>query len=188
MKPITIIIFGCILFSACLKKDNPNGEKPEEKQEILFQETLGQEAQKPDASYVFSIDSFKYIDEFPRTITGIKTMYPDEPFEEKMFEITERFDGPPGKYMYSLRSPDIRFDFYGDTDEEASLYAVDIFNLNYQCKSMHVIGMPVEVLERVSGLRLNLDKNIAIYTELHDGLIIKTKDGFVQSYSIIAPL
>jgi len=192
MKAITVIVLSCILFSACLKKDNSNGKKPEERQKILFQETFGQEVQKPDTSYLFDIDSFKYINEFPRTITGIKEMYPDEPFEESVFEITGseitgKWEGPPGKYMYILRSADIRFDFFGDTDEEANLYAVDIFNSNYQCKSIQVIGMSTEELERVSGRKLNSDKNIAIYTKLYDGLIIKTKDGFVQSYSIIAP-
>jgi len=183
MKTIAVLLLVSFLFSSCSKRDYSNTEK----QEVLSQEISGQETRIPDASYVFDITSFKYIDEFPRTITGIKAMYLDESFEEKVLEITGKFDGPAGKYMYLLRTPDIRFDFFGDTAEEAILCSVDIFNSNYQCESMQVIGMPAEELERVSGLKLNLDKNIAIYNELHNGLIITTKGGFVQSYSIYAP-
>ena len=52
---------------------------------------------------------------------------------------------------------------------------------------MQVIGMTAEELVNLSGKKLDLDRKIEIYTELY-GLIIRTKDGTVQSYSIVAQL
>ena len=70
-----------------LLKDYSNTEKQkEEKQEALRQKILDQETQEPDASYEFDIDSFMFLDEFSKTIAGIKALFPDEFFEEKTFE------------------------------------------------------------------------------------------------------
>ena len=186
MKTIAILLVSCLLFSSCLKKENLNEKRTEEeKQEVLSQETLGQEVQKIEtSSYVFDIDSFKYLDEFPRTINGIKEMYPNESFEEK---VSKRLGKSIhiGEYAYSLNSPNIQFGFWGDTTEEAILFTVEIFNSDYQCENMQVIGMSAEELEFVSNRKLNLDKNIIIYTESHDGLIIMTKNGIVINYLIV---
>ena len=186
MKTIAVLLLSCLLIASCLKKNNSNAESKKEGQEALFHETLEQETQKPDDSYVFDIDSFMYLEEFPKTIAGIKAMYPDEPFEEK----TSKNDlkGFNGSYWYLFSSPNIRFSFLGDTMEGADLCIVVITNKNYQCKNVQVIDMAAEELERVSGKKLTLDKTIAIYSKSDDGLIIKTEDGIVRSYTILGSL
>jgi len=182
MKSFIFLFLCSFLLASCLeKKDSKEGEQEEERQDIPNQEMLAQEAQKPDVSYVFDIDSFKYLDEFPRTIAGIKTIYPDEPFEERAFETNVK---GMGDYAYSVRSPNIWFGFWGDTIEAADLKTVEIFNPDYQCKSMQVIGMAVNDLEKISDEKLKPDGNIKIYTERYF-LSIRTKDGIVQNYLIM---
>jgi hypothetical protein len=187
MKTIAVLLLSCFLLFSCSKKDNSNrGTQGEEKLEALSQEKVIQEIQIPDVSYVFDIDSFKFLNEFPRTIAGIKAMYPDEVFEERTVE--SKGGGKSmhlGNYAYFLKSPNIQLGYWGDTIEDAILFELDIFTPEYQCETMQVIGMGAEELERVSGKKLTLDKTIAIYTELHEGLIISTKEGIVQSYTIL---
>jgi len=175
LKAVTILLIVTMLVS-CSKKVYSDKNQPD---------APSQETQNTDTSFVFDIDSFGFLDEFPRSIAGIKAMYPDEGFEEKTFVNTGK--GPLGDYAYTLRTSNIYFDFWGDTIEEANLLAVEIFNPKYQCKTIQVIGMPAEKLESLTGKKLTLDKTIVIYTELY-GLIISTKDGIVQSYLIIEQL
>ena len=183
MKTITILMISCFLFSFCSKNKE---SKTEEIQEARNQETYIQEVQTVSVSYVFDIDSFKYLDEFPSTITDIKAMYPNEAFIEEMSEYTGRYR--EGKYWYALTSPSIQFHFWGDSFEEAKLYDVEIFKTEYQCQTIQIIGMLAEELEIMSGEKLTRDKTIVIYNETHDGLTITTKDGIVQSYLILGAL
>jgi hypothetical protein len=186
MKTIAVILLFCSLFCSCSKRDYSNAEKQEEeKQEVLTQETPGQETQSPDVSYVFDIDSFLFLDEFPKTITDIKVLFPDEHFEEKTFENDVK--GLLGEYVYSLYSANIRFGFWGDTTEEAVLLTSEIFNPKYQCKSMQIIGMPVKELESLSGNKLDPDKKINISNDLYV-LSIKTDGNTVKSYTILREL
>jgi len=185
MKIIVVILISCLLFVSCQKKDSLNEENQvEEKQKLLSQEPIVHE-KKSDNSYVFDIDLFKYLDEFPRKIAGIKEMYSNEPFEEQIFD--NDLKGFLGLYWYTLSSPNIRFSFLGDTIEDAKLRIVVITNSNFQCETMQVIGMPVEELERVSGKKLTLDKTIRVSTALFI-LVIETKEDIVSSYRILAEL
>jgi len=84
MKATTVLLLACFLFSFCSKRDYSNTEKQEEeKQEALSQEILDQKTQIPDAFYVFDIESFRFLEEFPLSIFDIKAMYPYENFKEK---------------------------------------------------------------------------------------------------------
>jgi len=175
-------VIAAVVFTTCRNpKDSLNEEKQLEEQQKIFL----QEVQKFDISYVFEIDSFKYLEEFPRTIAGIKALYYDESFIEK----TSKNDlkGFLGSYWYTLSSPNVIFSFLGDTMEDANLLIATITHLNYQCKTMQVIGMSVEQLEHVSGKRLTQDKTIRISTELYI-LIIETNNGIVSSYTILEQL
>ena len=184
MKTFAILLMSCLLFVSCSKKDSLNEEKHGEGgQEVFGQEMLAQEVEKSKVFYLFDIESFKFIDEFPSTIDGIKALYPSENFEEDTIEHSVK--GYLGKYAYTLKSPNIRFSFIGDTMEEAYLQIVVILNAEYQCKVMQIIGMSTEELENVSSKKLTRDKTIAIYSEKDDGLIIETQDGIVQSYTIL---
>ena len=177
MKTIAIVLLAFALFSSCSKKNYSR----EEKQETLNHE----ESPTPEALYVFDIDSFKYLDEFPRSIAGIKALYPDEDFKERVSENTGK--GPLGEYIYSLTSSNIQFIFWGDSIDEANLLVVEIFNAEYQCRTIKVIGMSAEELEHLSGKKLTRDKTIVISTELYV-LTFETKEGVVQNYFIIAQL
>ena len=137
-------------------------------------------------SDIFDIDSFGFLEEFPFSILEIKAMYPDENFEERTYESDGR-GVPLGNYAYTLRSDNIRFSFWGNTIEDAALKVVEIFNPQYQCNTMQVIGITAEELENLSGKKLDLDKKIVIFTKLYS-LTIQTKDGTVQSYTIVAQL
>ena len=174
MKPVIILLIFTLLGS-CSKKVYPESQP----------DAPGQETQKQYTSFVFDIDSFGFLDEFPRSIAGIKAMYPDEGFEETTFVNTGK--GPLGKYAYTLRTSNIYFIFWGDTAEEAGLNVVEIFDSKYQCKTMQIIGMPVSELESLSGQKINRDKRIIIYTDLY-GLSISTDGNIVQSYVIIKQL
>jgi len=174
-------IIAAVVFTTCR---NPKDSLKEEKQLEEQQKIFLQEAQKFDISYVFDIDLFMYLDEFPRTIVGIKEMYQNESFEEKVYERIGK-TGPPGNFVYSLDSPNIQFGFWGNSHEEAILYAVDIFNPSYQCKSVQVLGMTVEELENVTGQKLARDGILRVSTDSYT-LSIKTKDGIVNTYTIIA--
>jgi len=186
MKTITVLILACFLFSSCLKKDYSNTEKQEEeKQEVLSQETLDQETRSPDTSYVFDIESFRFLDEFPWPISEVRAMYPDENFEEKTS--TSEIKGLLGENWYSLESQDITFDYLGENIEEAILYIVEIFTPKYQCDTMQIIGMPVEYLESLSGNKLNRDKKVNISTDLYV-LSITTDGNTVKSYTILRQL
>ena len=186
MKIITSFLMCCILFISCPKKENLNNVNYEEaRPEKIYLDILEQEMQKPNVSYIFDIDSFRYLDEFPRTITGIKAIYPDEPFEERVFENTGK--GPLGNYIYTLRTNNIWFSFWGDTIEDANLLVVEIFDEKYQCENMQVIGMSAEELEKVSGKMLTRDMTIREFTELYI-LVIQTKDGVVTKYMILEQL
>jgi len=186
MKTNTVLLLFCFLFCSCLKKDYSNTERQkEEKQEVLSQEILDKEIQNPDASYVFDIESFRFIDEFPRTVVDVKTMYPYEPFEERTTKNT--FKGYLGDYSYSLKSSNIQFIFWGDSIDDAELCIVEITHQDYQCKTMQVIGMAAEELERVSGKKLTRDKSIIISTDLYV-LSIDTQNGIVRNYAIVAEL
>jgi len=186
MKTIAVLLLFCFLFCSCSKKDYPNTEKQkEEKHEVLSQEILDQETQSPDVSYVFDIDSFTFLDEFPKTIADIKALFPDENFEEKTFENDVK--GLLGEYVYSLFSTNIRFGFWGDTTEEAVLLTSEIFTPKYQCNTMQIIGMPVKDLENVSGYKIDLDKKVNISNGLYV-LSIKTDGNTVKSYVILREL
>ena len=68
---IIVLLLSCFLLSVCLKKVDSIDKRTEiGKYGVLDKKTFIPEIQKPDASYVFDIDSFNYLDEFPRTITG----------------------------------------------------------------------------------------------------------------------
>jgi len=186
MKTIIAILFSCFLFSSCLKMENLSEIKQEiNEQEQQYQEVIVQEIHTPDILYIFDIDSFKYLDEFPRTIEGVKELYPDEPFEESLSE----YGGKSylGAYGYSLRSSNIQFIFGGDAIDELELRVVDIFNSNYQCEPIQVIGMTIEKLEKISGKNQTHEKAIKISSELYI-LLIETKNGIASSYSILAQL
>jgi len=165
----------------------------EEKQEVPSQEMLDQETQGQDVSYVFDhvfdyvfdIESFRFLDEFPWSISEIRAMYPDENFEEKTS--TSEIKGLSEENWYSLESQDITFDYLGENIDEAILYIVEIFTPKYQCNTMRIIGMPVRDLESLSGNKLNLDKKINISTDLFD-LSITTDGTTVKSYKILRQL
>lgn len=150
----------------------------------INEEIYDQEQDKTCNTFVFNIDSFKFLDEFPRTIAGIKSMYPNEFFTEDTFERLSR-SIHLADYKYSLNSPNIQFEFWGDTKDEAILYTVEIFNSEYQCKNMQVIGMTKNELEQLSNQKANKDNNITVYTKSDDGLIVRTKGGIVQNYLIV---
>ena len=194
---IMLLIF--FLFASCSPKDDLAKNQPDlsyqeeqglsyqEKQDTSYQEEQGTSYQEKQASsYIFDIDSFGFLEEFPSSILEIKAMYPDEDFEERTFESNGR-GVPLGDYAYTLRSDNIHFSFWGDTIEDATLQVVEIFNPQYQCKPMQVIGMPSEELVNLSGKKLDGDRKIAIFTELY-GLTIQTKNGIVQSYLVIRQL
>ena len=181
MKTIAVLLMSCFLLSFCSKRNNSN----EEKQEVISNEILNQDTQKPDISYIFDIESFRYLDEFPKTIEGIKAMYPNEPFEEKVSE--NKLKGFVGAYWYLLKSPNIEFRFLGDSIDDAVLNIVLIYQLDYQCKTMQIIGMNAKDLEDVSGRKLTRDGAISISTELYI-LYIETQDGIVKDYKILAEL
>jgi len=186
MKTITILFLCGLLFCSCSKKDYPNpGKQEEEKLETFSQELLDQETESQDASYVFDIESFRFLDEFPWSYFEIKEMYPNENFEEKasISEIKGLFDDN----WYSLESQDITFDYLGGNIDEAILYIVEIFTPKYQCNTMQIIGMPVKDLESLSGNKLNLDKEIVFSTDLYV-LSITTDGNIVKSYTILRQL
>jgi len=186
MKAITVLLLCCFLFFSCLKKDYSNTEKQEEvKQEAFSQEIIDQGTQNPDASCVFDIESFRFLEEFPRTMEEIKTFFPNENFEEKTFENDVK--GLEGNNVYSLLSENIRFGLWGDTTEDAVVLTVEIFTPKYQCATMQIIGMPVKDLESLSGNKLNLDKKIIISTDLYV-LSITTDGSIVKSYTILRQL
>ena len=186
MKTIFVLLLTCFLFSACSKKDYPGAENQKEKeQEVPSQETHDPETQKPAASYVFDIESFRFLEEFPSTISEIIEVYPDEDFKEKTS--TSEIKGLYEKNWYSLESQNITFDYLGYTTEEAILYVVEIFNPEYQCNTMQIIGMPVKELENISGKKLNPDKKINIETDLYV-LSIKTDGNTVKAYTILRQL
>jgi len=184
MKSIVIILIICFLLSFCSKRDNSN----EEKQETLIKESVVQKIQEPEVikvSYVFDIDSFRFLDEFPKTIEGIKAMYPDEDFEEKTSP--SAIKGLLGENWYTLESKNIIFSYLGDTIDEAVLYMVEFFTSKYQCDTMQIIGMPVKDLENISGKELNRDKEINISTDLYV-LSIITDGNTVKTYTILRQL
>jgi hypothetical protein len=184
MKTIAISLIYCLLLVSCLKKVvSIEVNQVKERQGILSKEILTLETQKPDTSYVFNIESFMYLDEFPKTSAGVKEQYFDEIFEEKTQE-SWVMSTPSGKYVFSLNSPNIQFGFWGDTLEDAILRTVEILNSQYQCEAIQIIGMPIEELERVSNKKLT-NNNIVIINEFEIGLIIRTKDGIVKNYLII---
>ena len=186
MKTIAVMVLSCILFSACQKKYySDDGKQEEDYIELPGQEILDQKTQIPDAIYVFDIDSFLFLDEFPKTIADIMVLFPDEHFEEKTFENDVK--GLMGEYVYSLYSANIRFGFWGDTIDEAVLLTSEIFNQEYQCKSMQIIGMSVKDLENVSGKKIDPDKKINISNGLYV-LSIKTDGNTVKSYTILREL
>jgi len=173
MKTITVLLLACFLFSSCSKNEYSNMEKQKEA-------TLS-----PDAFYVFDIDSFLFLDEFPKTIADIKALFLEEHFEEKIFENDVK--GLLGKYVYSLYSTNIRFGFWGDTKEEAVLLTSEIFTSKYQCDTMQIIGMSVKDLENISGKKIDPDKKINISNGLYV-LSIKTDGNTVKSYTILREL
>jgi hypothetical protein len=175
LKTLTILLLIALLLS-CSKKVY------QERTDDIQPDPSGQEIQNIETTFVFDIDSFKFLDEFPKTIAEIKTMYPDEDFEESIS--ANSWKHPVGDNFYMLKSSNINFVFLGDTIEEAILCIVEIYNTKYQCKSMQVIGMPIEELENASGEKLTRDKTVVIFTPLY-GLTISTKDGVVQNYLII---
>jgi hypothetical protein len=186
MKAIVVLLLFCSLFSFCSKKDYSNTEKQEEeKQEVLGQETIDQETLIPETSYVFDIEAFRFLEDFPLSISEIKDMYPDENFEEKIS--TSEIKGLSDKNWYSLESQDIIFDCMGKTIDEAILYAVEIFTPKHQCNTMQIIGMPVNELENISGYKLDSDKRINISNSLYV-LSIKTDGNTVKSYVILREL
>ena len=178
MKKAVFLLLFCFSLASCSRKNYIKAEE----QETLVKEEIILEEKTPSVSYVFDIDSFKFLDEYPKTIAGIKALYPNELFEERI--AGNEVKGIVGKYVYSLDSLNIQFGFWGDTPEEADLKTVEILNPDYQCKSIQVIGMTVEEIERISGEKLKPDKNIKIYTDLNF-LSIRTKNGIVQNYIIM---
>ena len=190
MKNIVILILSSFLLFSCIKKNDLNEVEQETfeypRENIIISEDMSvHTVQELENHHVFDIDSFKYLEEFPSTIAGIKAMYPEELFEEKV--INNDMKGFIGSYWYLLSSPNIRFSFLGDTTEDAYLRIVVITNIDYQCESIQVIGMNTIELEKISGKKLTLDNNINIYTELYV-LVIVTENGFVNSYRILAEL
>ena len=186
MKTITVLLLACFLFYSCSKKDNANSERQEEeKQEVTSQEILDKETQSQDSSYVFDIEAFRFLEEFPLSISGIKAMYPNENFEEKAS--TSEIKGLSEENWYSLESQNITFDCLGDNIDEAILYVVEVFTPEYQCSSMQIIGMPVKALEDTSGNKLNRDKKINISNGLYV-LSITTDGSNVKSYMILREL
>jgi len=186
MKAIIVLLLVCFLFSSCSKKDYSNTEKHEEEnQEVVSQETINKETQVTDTSYVFDIEAFLFLEEFPLSISEIKDMYPNENFEEKTS--TSEIKGLSEKNWYSLESQDIIFDCMGKTIDEAILYVVEIFTSKYQCNTMQIIGMPVNDLENVSGNKIDRDKKINISNGLYV-LSIKTDGNTVKSYTILREL
>ena len=183
MKTIVILLLSCFMFTFCQKKNNLDEARQDEEKQIS-QNAISQEEQKANFTYVFDIDSFKFLEEFPGTIEGIKAMYPDEPFEVDISENDDRFSG---SYFYGFKSSNITFYFNGNTMEDAKLYEVDIFNPEYQCKSIQVIGMNVSELESVSGEKLKPENNIRIYSEKYI-LVIETQDNIVSNYWILLRL
>jgi predicted small secreted protein len=186
MKIITVLLLCCFLFNSCLKKEHSSvGQQKEKKQDVLSHGILEQEIQKPDASYVFDIESFRFLDEFPWPISEIKKMYPDEAFEEKTS--TSGIKGLFDENWYSLESQNITFDYLGETIDEAILYVVEIFTPKYQCNTMQIIGMPVKDLESLSGKKLDRDKKINISNDLYV-LSITTDGKTVKAYTILRQL
>jgi len=190
MKTITVLILCCFLFSSCSKKDNSSLEKQRgESQEVPSQEMLDQKTQSQDTSYlsdyVFDIVSFRFLDEFPLSISEIIAMYPDEIFEEKT-SISE-IKGLFGENWYSLESQDITFDYLGESIDEAIIYIVEIFTPKYQCDTMQIIGMSVKDLENLSGYKIDPDKKINISNGLYV-LSITTDGNIVKSYTILREL
>jgi hypothetical protein len=191
MKNFAILFICCFLLSYCSKKDNNN----EEKKEVLNQEPILQtqeievsytpeESEVSRTVYVFDIESFRFLDEFPWSILEIKAMYPDEDFEEKTS--TNEVKGLFGDW-FSLESQNISFSYLGENIDEAILYIVEIFTPKYQCNTMQIIGMPVKDLENLSGKEINLDKKIFITTDLYV-LSIETDGDIVKSYTILREL
>jgi len=186
MKTIIVLLLCCFLFSSCSKRDYSNSEKQEEeKQEVLSQEILDQDTQIPTAYYVFDIESFRFLEEFPLSISDIKATYPDENFEEKAS--TSEIKGLSEKNWYSLESQNIIFDCMGKTIDDAILYVVEIFTPKYQCDTMQIIGMPVKNLESISGHKIDPDKKINISNGLYV-LSITTDGNNVKSYLILREL
>jgi len=187
MKTITVLLLCCFLFfSYCSKKDYSIDEKQkEEKRDVISQELLDQETQKLDVFYIFDIESFRFLDEFPWTISEIKTAYPEESFKEET--TTSEIKGIFEENWYSLESQNIAFSYLGENIDEAVLYIVEIFTPKYQCDSMQIIGMPVKDLESVSGKKLDRDKKINISTDLY-ALSITTDGNTVKTYTILRQL
>jgi len=186
MKMTLILLFGLLFLSSCQKSEDIGVISKDKITQIApNQETFAKEPSKSELSYVFDIDNFKYLDEFPRTISGIKTMYPKEQFVEGIFDNNSReFDG---SYWYEFKSTNIKFTFSGDTTETANLMFVTISNPDYQCKTMQIIGIPIEKMEDLSNKRLTVDKTIKISTE-QSILIIEAKNGIVDNYTILDEL
>jgi len=150
---------------------------------------LDQKTQSKETAYVsdcvFDIESFRFLDEFPWSITDIRAMYPDESFEEKTS--TSGIKGLFGENWYSLESQDITFDYLGKSIDEAILYVVEIFTPKYQCDTMQIIGMPVKDLEIISGHKPDPDKKINISNGLYV-LSIATDGNTVKSYTVLREL
>jgi len=188
MKIISILILSCFLYSSCIKREHFNEvETVEEKNNLFSQEIVTQENDNGEASYIFDIKSFKFLNEFPQTITSIKELYVNENFQEINSENDVKGLIDMGKYVYSLISPNIRFVLLGNSIDETKLLTVEIFNRDFQCRSMQVIGMTTDELIRISGEELTIDGIIRISTEFYV-LSIKIKEDIVQSYVIITQL
>ncbi|GMO62835.1 MAG: hypothetical protein Ta2A_09700 [Treponemataceae bacterium] len=136
--------------------------------------------------YVFDIESFTYFDEFPATIDEIKKRYPDELFKEDIEESTGPM-GHFGKYAYDFVSPNIRFIFWGNSEDEAELHVVKVLTALYQNPSIQVIGMTKEELIEVMGvIKYRIpDNDVIINSDDESYLAIRMTNGIVSSYDII---
>jgi hypothetical protein len=116
-------------------------------------------------TYVFNLDSFLYIEEFPKTIDGVKEEYKDEVFEESSFEMGGH---SLGDYKYVLASKNIEFTFYGNTKEDAKLQIVEIYTPLYQCPNIQIIGMTSTGIKELIGNSIKYNKegnNLRIVTD-----------------------
>jgi hypothetical protein len=182
---IFFLVFYAVLSCAKNKEGTVSVEDAAERaqnSEYVDEEVM--EDSRNEEVYVFNIDSFGFLKEFPQTIDEVKEKYHDIVFEEVMQESSMK---GLAKFVFSLNSPYIEFNFWGDTRETAKLRVVQIWDAQFQCETVQIIGASTAGLAKLTGKTVDRDGNISIVNDWYI-LRIKTENEIVVSYTILEQL
>jgi hypothetical protein len=84
-KIVTVMVFSLVFVINCVKTQQVSEDVSDQKKET---NSFVPTEQEISANYIFDIDTFGYLEEYPQTIAGIKELYPDEQFDEKEYPST----------------------------------------------------------------------------------------------------